>query len=392
MNEIYISYAWKDNKSESGKRREELVDQICETLLAQNYKLIRDRNYLSLGKSIQKFMQEIGQGNYVIVVVSDKYLQSEYCMFEAVEILKSKEYEQKIFPIVLEDADIYNREGQFKYINYWKQQKHKIDEIINSDLQLNIDSAMNLVADKVIEISQKIDDFILFIADKISINPAINFDGFIEQITSAIQDDAAKMRNYKSILVAGTGNYQLPKEIYLTAKKLGEKIADYDYNLITGGWQGVDYVVAESFATKLALKNIPLSQKLTQVVVQGTQPIFRGGTVQYTETGINEWLKCLQKADVVILLGGIGGTYETYLYAQQEKIPVIPIVCTNGDAKRVFDEMLRDWDNQIMGNISIEKFKSLNQYINDELTAEDVVNDVMDIVNEIIFAQTIFKS
>lgn len=391
MNEIYISYAWKDNKSELGQRREELVDKICETLLAQNYKLIRDRHHLSLGKSIQKFMQEIGCGNYVIVVISDKYLQSEYCMFEAVEILKSKQYGQKIFPIVLEDADIYTREGQFKYINYWKLQKQKIDEIINVDVQLNIDSAMNIVADKIIEISQKIDDFILFIADKLSINPSINFDGFIDQLTSAIKEDAATMRNHKSILVAGTGNYQLPEEIYLTAKKLGEKIANYDYNLITGGWQGVDYVVSESFADKLAQKNVPLSQKLTQIVVHGTQPIFRGGTVQYTESGTNEWLKCLQQADVVILLGGLGGTYETYLYAKQEKIPVIPIVCTNGDAKKVFDEMLQNWDHQLIGNISIDKFKSLNQYINDEFTAEDVVNDVMDMVNEIIFAKTMLK-
>ncbi|MEA5569086.1 toll/interleukin-1 receptor domain-containing protein [Anabaena sp. UHCC 0399] len=387
MNEIYLSYAWKDDRSESGKRREELVDKICATLLAQNYKLIRDRNHLSLGKSIQNFMREIGCGNYVIVVISDKYLQSEYCMFEAMEIMKSKNYEQKIFPIILEDADIYSKDGQFKYINYWKQQAQKIDEIINADLQLNADSAMNSVADKIREISHKIDDFILFFADKLSIDPAKNFDLFIEQLTSAIKNDAAKMRNKKSILVAGTGNYQLPLEVHLTAKKLGEKIAAYDYNLITGGWQGVDYIVSESFANKLAQKNIPLSQKLTQIVLHGTQPMFRGGTVQYTETGINEWLKCLQQSDLVILLGGLGGTYETYLYAKQEKIPVIPIVCTSGDAKRVFDEMLQDWDNQLMGNISIEKFKSLNQYINDEFTAEDVVNDVIDMANEIIFSE-----
>jgi predicted Rossmann-fold nucleotide-binding protein len=367
------------------------VDRICETLIAQNYKLIRDRNYLSLGKSIQNFMQEIGSGNYVIVVISDKYLKSEYCMFEAVEIMKYKDYEQKIFPVLLEDADIYSKDGQFKYINYWKQQKHKIDQIINADLQLNADSAMNSVADKIREISQKIDNFILFIADKLSIDPAKNFDIFIEQLTSAIKNDAAKMRNKKSILVAGTGNYQLPVEVYLTAKKLGEKIAEYDYNLITGGWQGVDYLVSESFANQLAQKNIPLSQKLTQIVLHGTQPMFRGGTVQYTEPGINEWLKCLQKSDLVILLGGLGGIYETYLYAKQEKIPVIPIVCTSGDGKKVFDQMLQDWDNQLMGNISIEKFKSLNQYINDECTAEDVVNDVMDIANEIIFAKTMLK-
>lgn len=54
--------------------------------------------------------------------------------------------------------------------------------------------------------------------------------------------------------------------------------------------------------------------------------------------------------------------------------------------------MLANWDSKLMGNISPEKFKSLNQYINDPSTAEDVVNDVMDIVNEIIFAKTMLNT
>ncbi|MEH1971598.1 hypothetical protein [Nostoc sp.] len=61
MNQIYISYAWKDNKSELGSQREELVDKICAALISERYNLIRDRNYLTLGKSIHNFMQEIGQ-------------------------------------------------------------------------------------------------------------------------------------------------------------------------------------------------------------------------------------------------------------------------------------------------------------------------------------------
>ncbi|WP_392532162.1 toll/interleukin-1 receptor domain-containing protein [Nostoc sp. C117] len=386
MNQIYISYAWKDN-SELGSKREELVDKISEALISERYNLIRDRNYLTLGKSIHNFMQEIGRGNYVIVVVSEKYLRSEYCMFEAVEIMKHKDYEQKVFPVILEDANIYTKEGKSEYIKYWKQQREKIEKLIASELSDREYSAMHDVAEKIIEIYGKVDELISFISDKLSIDPSKNFNAFINQLTDAIRNDAAKLRSQKSILVAGTGNFNIPDEVNWCAQKLGEKIAEYNYNLITGGWQGVDYVVADKFAEKIAQKNLRLTDKLTHVVPRGKQPVFKGGKVEYTESGINEWLDCLRHSDLVILVGGVGGTYETYLYAKQEKIPVIPIVCTNGDAKKVFDEMLVNWDSKLMGNISTDKFKSLNQYINDASTAEDVVNDVMDIVNEIIFAK-----
>ncbi|QHG16958.1 DNA transporter [Nostoc sp. ATCC 53789] len=392
MNQIYISYAWKDNKSELGSQREELVDKICTALISERYNLIRDRNYLTLGKSIHDFMQEIGRGNYVIVVVSDKYLHSEYCMFEAVEIMKRKDYEQKVFPVVLQDANVYTKEGKTEYIKYWKQQSETLKQLMVSELSAHEDSAMYNVAEKIMEISQKIDEFMFFISDKLSIDPSQNFNVFINQLTDAIKNDAVKLRSKKSILVAGTGSFEIPNEINWCAQQLGERIAEYNYNLITGGWEGVDYVVADKFAEKIAQKDIRLTDKLTHVVPRGKQPVFKGGKVEYTESGINEWLDCLRHSDLVILVGGVGGTYETYLYAKQEKIPVIPIVCTNGDAKKVFDEMLENWDSKLMGNISPEKFKSLNQYINDLSTAEDVVNDVMDIVNEIIFAKTMLNT
>ena len=389
MNQIYISYAWKDNKTDQGRQREALVDKICDALLAQRYNLIRDRNHLTLGQSIENFMREIGRGNYVILVISDKYLRSEYCMFEALEVMKRKDYQQRIFPVVLSDANIYSREGQVAYSHYWQQQTEKLSALMGPDLSDGY-SAMADVAQKILDISDQVDDFIQFIKDKLSIDPTQNFDTFITHLTNQIKDDSRQLRSTKTILVAGTGSFQLPDEINWCAQKLGQKIAAY--SLMTGGWEGVDYVVAEAFAQQLSQDDSRLSDRLTQIVPQGKQPVFKGGTVEYTEPGVNEWLDCLRRSDLVILIGGVGGTYETYQYAMQENVPVIPIVCTNGDAKRVFDHMLNHWDSQLMGRISPEKFKSLNQYINNPETADDVVNDVIEMVDEIIFSKTMLTS
>ena len=390
MNQIYISYAWKDNQTAQGRQREALVDRICAVLLAKRYNLIRDRNHLTLGQSIEKFMGEIGRGNYVILVISDKYLRSEYCMFEALEVMKQKDYQQKIFPVVLSDANVYSREGQVSYIQYWQKKKQQISHLIGPNPSDEY-SAMVDVANKITEIANSVDDFIQFVQDKLSIDPAREFDRFIDNLTNHIKEDAQQLRSTKTILVAGTGQYHLPAEINWCAQTLGKRIAEHTYSLLTGGWEGVDYVVAEAYAKQLLQDNIRLTDKLTQIVPQGKQPTFKGGTVKYTESGIHEWLDCLRQADLVILIGGVGGTYETYQYARQERIPVIPIVCTNGDAKRVFDEMLRNWDRTLMGNISPDQFKSLNQYINDAETAEDVVEDVMEMVDEVIFSKTILS-
>ncbi len=390
MNQIYISYAWKDNNTELGRQREALVDRICAVLLAKRYNLIRDRNHLTLGQSIQKFMQEIGRGNYVILVISDKYLRSEYCMFEALEVMKRKDYQQRIFPVVLSDANIYSRESQVKYIQYWQTKKEQLAALIGPN-PADEYSAMVDVANKIAEISENVDDFIHFVKDKLNIDPAKDFDRFIENLTGNIKEDSKQLRRTKTILVAGTGKYHLPAEINWCAQMLGKRIAERTYNLITGGWEGVDYVVADAFAQQLSQDNIRLTDKLTQIVPRGKQPSFKGGMVEYTESGVNEWLDCLKQADLVILLGGVGGTYETYQYARQERIPVLPIVCTDGDAKRVFDEMLRDWDRSLMGSVSPEQFKSLNQYINDAETAEDVIEDVIEMVDEIIFSKMMLR-
>ena len=391
MNQIYISYAWKDNQTAEGRQREALVDRICAVLLAKRYNLIRDRNHLTLGQSIEKFMREIGRGNYVILVISDKYLRSEYCMFEALEVMKQKEYEQRIFPVVLSDANVYSREGQIDYIQYWQEKRKQLSALLGTTPPADEYSAMIKVANKITEIAEKVDDFIQFVQDKLSIDPAKDFDRFINNLTSHIKEDAKQLRSQKTILVAGTGQYHLPAEINWCAQRLGKRIAERTYSLLTGGWEGVDYVVAEAFSKQLSQDNIRLTDKLTQIVPRGKQPTFKGGMVKYAESGIHEWLDCLRRSDLVILLGGVGGTYETYQYAKQERIPVIPIVCTNGDAKRVFDEMLRNWDRELMGNISPEQFKSLNQYINDAETAEDVVEDVMEMVDEIIFSKTMLR-
>jgi hypothetical protein len=77
-------------------------------------------------------MERIGRGNCVIVVISDKYLRSPNCMFELVEIADGKQFHDRIFPVVLKDADIYNPLKRIEYIKYWEVKRAELAEAIKN--------------------------------------------------------------------------------------------------------------------------------------------------------------------------------------------------------------------------------------------------------------------
>jgi internalin A len=124
-NAIFISYAW-------GGEREEVVNQIDQALQKRGLKITRDKRDLSYKGSIKEFMERIGQGNCVIVVVSDKYLRSPNCMFELVEIADNKQFHDRIFPIVLADADIYDPVKRIGYVRYWEEKRAELAEAMKT--------------------------------------------------------------------------------------------------------------------------------------------------------------------------------------------------------------------------------------------------------------------
>ena len=124
-NAIFISYAW-------GGEREEIVNKIDDVLQKRGLKITRDKRDLGYKGSIKEFMERIGQGNCVIVVVSDKYLRSPNCMFELVEIADNKQFHDRIFPIVLVDADIYDPVKRIGYVKYWEEKRAELAEAMKT--------------------------------------------------------------------------------------------------------------------------------------------------------------------------------------------------------------------------------------------------------------------
>ncbi|MFT6443048.1 MAG: hypothetical protein ACJASM_002606, partial [Salibacteraceae bacterium] len=122
---IYISYAWDGDS-------EKIVNQLDKELQAKGVTIIRDKRDLDYRGSIKNFMEDIGRGNKVIVVLSKKYLKSYNCMFELSQIYENKDFQRRIFPIVLEDSKIYDTVKRAKYIKFWDKKIKALDKVIKS--------------------------------------------------------------------------------------------------------------------------------------------------------------------------------------------------------------------------------------------------------------------
>jgi TIR domain len=108
--EIYVSYAWGEDSTPDGQRREEIVDRLCDTVRASGRKIGRDKERMRAGDSIERFAHEISKAARIIAVVSEKSLHSDFCM--AQELFRAyrrcdyqrPEFQEKVIALVMDDA------------------------------------------------------------------------------------------------------------------------------------------------------------------------------------------------------------------------------------------------------------------------------------------------
>jgi hypothetical protein len=176
---VFISYAW-------GGRSEEIVDQIGASLKTRGIKLVRDKQDMSYKDSIRAFMQRIGQGSCVIVVISDKYLRSPNCMFELVEIADNKQFHDRIFPIVLTDAGIYDPVKGLRYVKYWEDQRKKLAKAMKTVDPANLQGIREDI-DLYDRIRDKVSGLVSILKDMNTLTPEMHKDSNFDQLYKALE-------------------------------------------------------------------------------------------------------------------------------------------------------------------------------------------------------------
>jgi internalin A len=140
--EVFISYAWGD-RTPAGQERQQIVDGIVNALREHSETItVRiDRDELRPGGLISAFMDRLAAADRIIVVISAKYLQSEYCMYELFKIYQNcrksgEHFHRHIIPVVLPDAGFSGGlAARLKTALYWIQQEQELTTLVAGNPQ-----------------------------------------------------------------------------------------------------------------------------------------------------------------------------------------------------------------------------------------------------------------
>ena len=145
ISEIFVSYAWGDDSSEDARKRTLVVDWLCKALGKDGWKIIRDKTDMRSGELISGFMKRIGLADHVIVVLSDKYLRSPYCVTELHYLYQrslgeKEDFLRRIIPLVLNDTRFGTWRDRLVYTKHWRAEFEEMEQhfkdLAESDFRL----------------------------------------------------------------------------------------------------------------------------------------------------------------------------------------------------------------------------------------------------------------
>jgi CheY-like chemotaxis protein len=140
----------------------------------------------------------------------------------------------------------------------------------------------------------------------------------------------------KWVRVTGTGRRSgLPEPVQIGAELTGLAVAREGLGLITGGRAGVDHIAGRTLAARIEAQGMAVDGFLVHVVEGSLQPDLNKGVVERFDHASGHG-ESVNRADVVVVVGGEGGAAQTVRIALAVGKPVIPLARSGGDAERIW--------------------------------------------------------
>lgn len=171
---IFLSYCQKDSDIAN------YLEEKLQPLIEGQATISRDIRDVEYHESFKRFMNSIEKHDYVITLISDRYLKSRNCMYEMLEVVKDSNFSQRLVFVVISEKDrglykteqelpieagVYSASGQAEYSKYWTAEKHKlereIEEIGNPVYAISQIKEVKILEKILLDLS----DFLEFIRD-----------------------------------------------------------------------------------------------------------------------------------------------------------------------------------------------------------------------------------
>jgi hypothetical protein len=177
---VFVSYA-------GGSESEQTVAELEKAFAERGLQLIHDKKDLAYKGSFKDFGQRLGQGQCVILVISDPYLRSEHCMFELVEVEKNQQLRERVFPIVLADARIEKAIDRLTYIRYWDEQIEQLDQALRETDRLTDLAGITADLDQYARIRANFDHLTELLHDMNALTPAHHAQNGYSDLMNAVE-------------------------------------------------------------------------------------------------------------------------------------------------------------------------------------------------------------
>lgn len=176
VSKVFLSYSHGD------KDLADLVENSLEK--ENNISISRDININNYRDNLDGFMKTIRQHDYVVSIITKKYLTSLNCMYEITELMKDSNFSEKLLFIIVDkedvqyykddniyddiEAGIYDTDKRLDYIIYWNDKDKKMAEKLKmADLPYEYTTEYTLDKRKLVSIIPSTSQFMNILKDKI---------------------------------------------------------------------------------------------------------------------------------------------------------------------------------------------------------------------------------
>ena len=125
---LFLSYSWSDTA---------IADKIDIIFQPTGVDVKRDIRNIGYKGNIKEYMAQIRDTDFVLLIISDSFIKSSNCMFEVLELIKDKDFKEKMLPVVMDGTKIFKADDKLEYIKYWTKQhadlKAKLEGVNTTD-------------------------------------------------------------------------------------------------------------------------------------------------------------------------------------------------------------------------------------------------------------------
>ncbi len=181
--EIFISYA----REGASLHVTEALDQFFQE---NGITIVRDTREIGYKGLINAYIQRLGRGKYVVVVLSDAYFTSKRCMHELLLLSEHQDFYDRIFPVIVEGTNIDEPEDILKFTTYWEEKITALDTMMRDTKSLANLQGIQDDLDRYTQIRQNIPRLLDFLRN-INTRPleGSHFEPLYQAIQTRIEQD-----------------------------------------------------------------------------------------------------------------------------------------------------------------------------------------------------------